>query len=143
MRPFAGRIGRCRLGITAFAALAKPVIEAIRGIALLVDVLQSELKFVMLPDTEHDIGRPTDGADRTFQSDINSVFERLAGLEARHLGGFDLDRRASLRVATGARCALFDCKRTETYQHDWLILLQRLGNSVDQRVDSTSSGGLR
>ena len=141
MRPFAGRIGRCRLGITAFAALAKPVIEAIRGIALLVDVLQSELKFVMLPDTEHDIGRPTDGADRTFQSDINSVFECFTRLEAWYFGRFDLDRSAGLRVATSASCALLDGKSAKTYKNHRLILLQRLSNSVDQRIDGTGGGG--
>ena len=142
MRPFTGPAGRYRLWhVTARAVQAGLPTKAVRGIVFLVDVLQSQLKCLSRCLSNDDTGIPTDGADRTCQSDINSVFECFTRLEAWYFGRFDLDRSAGLRVATSASCALLDGKSAKTYKNHRLILLQRLSNSVDQRIDGTGGGG--
>lgn len=69
---------------------------------------------------------------------IDRVFQRFAGAEAGDFGSGDFDRIAGLRVAAGAGSALFHNKGTKAYQYYLFILLQRAGNGIDHRIQSTS-----
>jgi len=53
---------------------------------------------------------------------VQGVFQALARLEARQLGGSDLDRGPGLRVATFAGGALLHLEGAETDQGDILAL---------------------
>src|SRR5262245_29968746 len=68
--------------------------------------------------------RPID-LDRTgWLRLVQRVLQRLARFEPGNARGLDRNRFARLRVATGARRALLDCKRSEADQHNWIGILQ-------------------
>lgn len=74
---------------------------------------------------------------------VDSVLQCLASLEARDLGGADLDRLTSLRVATGASSALFDGEGTKTNQNNRITCFQSTGNGLDDGVQSTTGSSFR
>src|SRR5687768_8040779 len=67
----------------------------------------------------------------------NHRTQLLGGLEDRNGTSRDLDRRTSARVTRHARLAVPDLERAETAHLNVLLLLQRLLNSVQERIDHT------
>ena len=70
---------------------------------------------------------------------VDSVFQSLASFETRDLGSGDVDRLASLRVATSARSALLDSESTETNQYHGVTSLQGAGDGFDHCIQRAAS----
>src|SRR6267378_2172285 len=73
---------------------------------------------------------------------VDRVLELLARLEARHVGGGDLDLLAGLGIAPLARLAFGDLEGPEADQQDLFLLLQRLGYDREHGVDGAGGVGL-
>src|SRR4051794_33768759 len=74
---------------------------------------------------------------------VDGVLEGLAGLEAWHGRGGDLDLLAGLRIAALRRLAPRDLEGAEADQQDLLLLLQRLSDEAEDRIDGVLGIGLR
>ena len=74
---------------------------------------------------------------------VDSILQGFTGFEARDLGSGDLDRLASLRVATGASSALFDSDGAETNQHDGVTSLQGASDGLDHCVQCATGNSFR
>lgn len=72
------------------------------------------------------------------QSGVDCVFQCLARLETRNIGGLDLDGLAGLRIATLARGAVFDGKGAETYQGYLIALAECTSDAINYRIESTA-----
>lgn len=70
---------------------------------------------------------------------VDGVLQALASLEARHLGGSNLDFLASLRIATGTLGALFHQESTKANQGDLIACLERIGDGLNGGVQRTTS----
>ncbi|MGJ8518001.1 hypothetical protein LMG33810_002360 [Carnimonas sp. LMG 33810] len=70
---------------------------------------------------------------------VDGVLERFTSLEARHFSRSNLDRLASLGVATSTCSAFLDAESTEAYQSNSVAFLEAVSDRIDQRVESTSS----
>ena len=86
--------------------------------------------------------QPGPGTGGSSRSAVDRVLERFAGLEARHVGRRDLDRRARLRVAALATGPVLDREGTEADQGNLIAFLQGLGDVVDDGVERTTRVGL-
>ncbi len=71
----------------------------------------------------------------------DGVFQGFARFESGNLGGFDLDRFAGLRVASGAGGTVGDLERAESDQRHRLLLFEAGGDGLQRPVDRASSGG--
>jgi len=71
---------------------------------------------------------------------LDGVFQRFAGLELGHLGGFDFDRFAGLRVAAGTGSAVTDFERAESDERHRLFLFQAGADGLQGSIDR--AGGI-
>src|SRR5690606_15486902 len=69
---------------------------------------------------------------------VDSVLHSLTSLEARYLGGADLDRLTRLRVETGTSRKLVDVEGIKTIQNNRITCFQSTGNGLDDGVQSTT-----
>ena len=74
---------------------------------------------------------------------VDSVLQCLASLEARDFSGADFNRRASLRIATGAGSAFLDGKSTKTHQNNRITCFQSASDGLDDGVQSTTGSSFR
>src|SRR5690606_33726786 len=73
---------------------------------------------------------------------VDGVFETLAGLESRGLGGLHLDGLAGLGVAGRTCGTVANLESPETGERHLVALLQSVGDGIDDGVDAGLSFGL-
>src|SRR5436190_19166321 len=73
---------------------------------------------------------------------IERCLEGLARAEPDDAALRNLDFRAGLRIASGARLALGGLERPEADERDRLSLLERLGDAFEEGIDGRGRAGL-
>lgn len=73
---------------------------------------------------------------------VQGVLERFAGFECRDSCCSNLDRRAGLGIAARSRCSISNGKGSEANQRNRIRLLQRIGNRIDGRIQSSACSSL-
>ena len=81
--------------------------------------------------------------DKLSETLVNGFFQRFASLEAWLFGSSDLQRLASLRVATNTCWKISHGEGTETNQNNRVASLESASDGFDYSVQRTASSSFR